>query len=203
MQNLLSFVRQHIGMIIGLYIAGLITPFTLLSALLMKFWNKKRELEKKREELEEHIEALEDSIDYMEKEVNRLRGLLSGKLQDQMEKEYRQIYSERLRKLNEEIESRKRQAEEEIARERIQVMREVCEAQNKVYKDTLQKLEECYKDNLRLGKELSKARNEIKALKGRLTNHILTVVKNSRREILIHALRQRSDSKNIANALKR
>jgi predicted nuclease with TOPRIM domain len=96
----------------------------------------------------------------------------------------------------------KEKAEQELAQKVIEEMRKTALRQELVYSDLVTKLEEAYKENRRLGKELNKARQEIKTLKGRFTNHVVSVVRNAKYEMLVHALRQRPDRKNIANALK-
>jgi len=195
--DLITLVKNHpviTASVIG-FMAGFASPFIFIFDRILRAWNKKAEMQEEYEELCEKCNTLKEEILNLEKQKSKLKEELSYKIEEEVREGYRAWYEAWL-------EQRQKKAEEEIAKKSIEVMKQVAIEQEKVYKETVERLKNTFKENERLKKEIAKLRHQISSLKGKFSNHIITVVRNAKFEILVHALKQRPDRKNIANALK-
>jgi len=181
-----GFVKQHL--VAFAFIAGVVLPFLVLKGWIIWLWRKKSKIQKKCYELCEEIEGLERRKALLEEE-------LSGKLEARIKQELWNKYSSW-------FEAKRKAEEEKLNKQRIETIRQVSMVQEAIYADMIEKLEEAYKENKRLRQEISRLRQEIASLKGRFSNHVISVVRNAKFEILMHALKRRPDRKSIASALR-
>jgi len=191
---MLEYIYEH--KLISSYFAGFLTAIAFFVYLWIKGKLKLKELSEEREELEQTIKELRRQI------YEKRNYLEEGLKEYELEKKH---------KIEQYLEAWKRQQQEKfneyIARKRGEALqtiaKEVAQAQEQVYKDTCKALEKAYKENSYLRQEIQRLRKELSSWKNRFSNHVISVVTQAKKEILIHALRQRSDKREILNALKR
>jgi len=191
------FLKSHptfTGSVISLFI-GFALPFIFMFSKLIWMLTKRDKLQEEYEELLRQKRALEEEITRLE----NYKADLERKISYFLEQEVKERVEEEYRRW---LEERKRKVEEEIGFKAYLAMKEAAEKQEKVYADTMERLKDTFKENARLKEEIAKLRQHISNLKSRFSNHVITVVRNAKFEMLIHALKQRPDKKNIANALK-
>jgi len=121
------------------------------------------------------------------------------------------VFESRRRKFEEELDSIrenvKRETWEAVDRQISNFLKKVAKAQEQIYGDSLRTAEEEIKrlqgEVKRLKHELKVCNDRVSSLKGKLTNHVLTLIPGIDQALLIKALKRRKDLKTIRDRLRK